>query len=63
MNSRDRVLAAINKQPKDKIPTSMRCTPEALQMLQKYDSAMFYYEKFQQHCLLKRTVTANEVYH
>lgn len=33
MNSRERVIAAINKQKKDKIPTSLRCTPEALDKL------------------------------
>ncbi|MBN2853073.1 MAG: hypothetical protein JXQ23_10105 [Clostridia bacterium] len=36
MNSRDRVAAAINKVKSDKVPTSLRCTSEALDKLIKY---------------------------
>lgn len=36
MNSRERVIAASRRQPTDRPPTSLRLTPEALVLLEKY---------------------------
>lgn len=36
MNSRERVLATAERRKTDRVPTSMRCTPEVMQALQKH---------------------------
>ncbi len=36
MNSRERVMAAFNRQPTDRPPTSLRCTPEVWEALKKH---------------------------
>ena len=36
MNSKERILATARRQPTDRPPTSLRCTPEAWEMLRRH---------------------------